>query len=92
MADQIGASFPALEDMAKQLDLVKGRLTELADILNDVNQQMQGGALVGIPGDNFEIALDFFHHKVTDLADEYALEARIIRQVMSTLEQADNSF
>ena len=46
MADQVGASFPALEDMAKQLDLVNGRLTELGQTLNDINQQMQGGALV----------------------------------------------
>ncbi len=91
MADQVGASFPALEDMAKQLDLVNGRLTELGQTLNDINQQMQGGALVGIPGDNFETALDFFHLKVTNLADEYAKEAEAIRQVMSAMEQSDNS-
>ena len=91
MPEQIGASLPALEQMAKQLDLVKGRLTELAEALNSINTQMQGGALVGIPGDNFEIALDFFHMKVTNLADEYAKEALAIRQALSDMEQADGS-
>ena len=80
-----------MEDMAKQLDLVKGRLTELAQITNDISQQMQNGALIGIPGDNFEIALDFFHMKVTNLALEYAKEALAIRNAMSAMEQADQS-
>ena len=91
MPDKAGSIFPALDDMAKQLDLVNGRLTELAQMVNEINLQMQGGALVGIPGENFEIALDFYHLKVINLADEYAKEAMAIRNAMSEMDQADKS-
>ena len=91
MADKILFNYAALEDMAKQCELVSGRLVELGNTANKTGQQMQGGALVGPAGDAFVLALGTFTTKVGRLAEKFADEAKEIRQAVTDMQQADTT-
>jgi WXG100 family type VII secretion target len=91
MADKIRVNYPALEEMAKQCEMVNSRLTELASTEGKLSQQMQGGALLGPPGDAFVAVLATFSQKITRLADKFAEEAKDIRQSMTDMRDADSS-
>lgn len=91
MADKIRVNYPALEEMAKQCEMVTSRLTELAGTEGKISQQMQGGALQGEPGDAFVAVMAVFVQKITRLADKFAEESKDIRAAMSEMQQADSS-
>ena len=91
MADKIRVNYPALEDMAKNIDAFAQRLRQTVSMANQIAQQMQGGALQGEFGDIFVQALGVFQTKVKKLADKFAEEAGDIRGAMSDMQAADNA-
>ena len=91
MADKIRVNYAALDDMAKQLDMVTSRLTELAGTASKISQQMQGGVLQGQPGDAFEASLGVLAVKVKALADKVTTQANGIRSAEADMRQADTN-
>jgi len=91
MADKIRANYAAMEEMAKQMDLVKERLAELTNTVLKISQQMDGGVLQGTPGEAFSMALAFLSMKTTILAGLSEQHAQGIRAAKSDMEQADGA-
>ena len=91
MADKIRANYPAMQEMAKQCEMVNNRLTELSSTVGKVAQQMQGGVLQGQPGDAFEGSLAVFNLKVTMLSNKFAELSKDIQAAISDMQQADSS-
>ena len=91
MADKIRANYPAMQEMAKQLELVVSRLTELAATENRISQQMQAGALQGPPGDALVGSLATAALKIKALADKIETESKGITAAISDMQQADSS-
>ena len=91
MADKIRANYPAMQEMAKHMDLVKSRLTELAGTSNKIAQQMQAGALTGQPGEAFEASLGVLTGKINTLAEKFGEISKDINLAVSDMQSADQS-
>lgn len=91
MADKIRVNYPALEDMAKHLQMCADRLAQSAATAQKIGAQMQGGALVGQAGDIYVQALGIFYQRVMKLSEKYMDVANEIRQAMSDMQQADGT-
>ena len=91
MADKIRVNYPALEDMAKQCQMVQQQLQQTAQLANRWGQMMQNGALQGPPGEAFVLALGVLNQKVMKLSAKFAEEASDIRRAMDDMRQADQT-
>jgi uncharacterized protein YukE len=91
MADVIRTNYQAMEEMARQCDVVAERLAQSATNAQKTATQMQNGALQGNPGETFVMALGIFTQRVTKLSEKYREEARDIRAAIQDMQRADQS-
>ena len=91
MADKIRANYPAMQEMAKHLDLVSNRLTELSTAMGKVSQQMQGGVLQGQPGDAMVASLATGNVRITVLANMISEQSKGILAAIADMQAADSS-
>ena len=91
MADKIRANYPAMEEMAKQMETVDGRLGELMNSILGIIDLIQSGALQGDPGDALVTALTLLFNKTSTLATTTGNQAKGIRAAISDMQQADTA-
>jgi WXG100 family type VII secretion target len=89
MSDKIRVNYPALEDMAKHLEMVADAMSQTAGRSKLFSQQMQDGALVGDAGQTYCEALAIFNDRVTKLLEKYREVAKEIRQAATDMQSAD---
>jgi WXG100 family type VII secretion target len=90
MSDKIRVNYPALEDMAKHMQMSADRLTQSVGLANKISGQLQNGAMVGDAGQIVCEAFGIFAQRVTKLSEKYMEMANDIRQAMSDMRSADN--
>jgi uncharacterized protein YukE len=91
MAEKIRLNYAACEDMAKQCQAVQQRLQQTAQNAAKWGQTMQGGALMGPPGEAFVQALGIFSNKINKLANKFGEENEDINKAMNEMRQSDSS-
>jgi WXG100 family type VII secretion target len=91
MANRIRVNYPALEDMAKHCKAVAEKLQQTATLANKIGAQMQNGALVGKPGDNFVEALGQLQQSTMKLSGKFVEVSNDIKQAISDMRTADNT-
>ncbi len=91
MSDKIRVNYPALEDMAKHLQMVAQHLQTTAAMANKMGAEMQNGALVGRPGDTFVQALGQLQQRTMKLSGKFIEVSNDIKQAISDMQAADSS-
>ncbi len=91
MSEKIRVNYAALEDMAKQCQMVAERLTQTAATAQKIQGQMQNGAMIGDAGNIYCEALNTFFQRVTKLSAKFMEEANDIRGAIADMQQADSN-
>jgi len=92
MSDQIKLNYPAMQEMAQQCKSVSQRLLETIRLAQQIAQEMQGGALVGDPGEAFSAALtSAFCPAVMKLSQKFEEVAKDIEGAIADMQASDRS-
>ena len=91
MADKIRANYQAMLDTAKQLDFTSMMLEGLEKSVSRRIDQMQGGVLLGDPGEAMAASFGLLCDKIRKLAEINEELAKGIVAAINDMKQADSS-